>query len=73
MSDFGIHYLGECPQCGGNIDDPFVDDLCFQCDHRKHAVAPWDALDCQLCWPDNDDDDDENVALTAEVERLRSS
>ena len=56
MSDFQIHYLSECPQCGGNVDDPFMDDLCWQCDHRQHSVAPWDALDCALCWPDNDDD-----------------
>jgi len=58
MSDFQIHYLSECPQCGGNVDDPFMDDLCWQCDHRQHSVAPWDALDCTLCWPEDDDGDD---------------
>ena len=56
MTDFTIHYLSECPNCGGNIDDPFWDNLCFECDHRKHAVAPWDAPDCDLCWPDRAED-----------------
>jgi hypothetical protein len=62
--DFSIHYLSECPRCGGNVDDPFWDDLCFQCDHRRHSVAPWDALDCDLCWPDEDDwQDDDDVPV----------
>jgi hypothetical protein len=58
MSDFAIHYLSECPNCGGNIDDPFMDDLCFQCDHRRHSVAPWDAPECGMCWPDDAGVDD---------------
>ena len=58
MSGFQIHYLSECPNCGGNLDDPFWDNLCFACDHRRHSVAPWDVPDCALCWPENDDGDD---------------
>lgn len=55
MSAFAIYYLGECLQCGGNVDDPFRDATCFACDHARHSVAPWDAPDCDLCWPDDDD------------------
>lgn len=70
MTEFQIHYLSECPQCGGDISDPFMDDLCFECDHSRHSVAPWDAPDCELCWPDPEDDypdeDDEEPARPVE-------
>ena len=59
MSDFQIHYCGECPSCGNPVDDPFWDDTCFECDHSRHSVAPWDAPDCELCWPDPEDERDD--------------
>jgi hypothetical protein len=51
--DFEIYYQPNCRSCGEPTDDPFMDDLCFDCDHGRH----WDASDCSLCWPDDDVDD----------------
>ncbi len=63
-TDLEIHYQPTCRDCGESVDEPFVDDLCLECDHSQHWLAPWEAPDCELCWPfgyddffDNDEDD----------------
>lgn len=75
MSDFQIHYQSDCSSCGDPVDDPFWDTLCFQCDHGRHSVAPWDAPDCRVCWPEVEDDcfdlDDYDVEPARDVQDVQ--